>query len=120
MDTVRVYLCDRTFDLKMRVKNYLYRQSCLTHFVAEIHHVLQRYVAVYIIRSIVVRAHSRTVEAATAIKLAGNVTTERISLEFREEIADFSKRNFGITLFGNIKHSRMIIYRKYKSYKNNV
>lgn len=77
-------------DLKVRVK-IICIQSCLTHFVAEIHHVLQRYVAVYIIRSIVVRTHSRAIEAATAIKLAANVTSES-SLEFREKIADFETK----------------------------
>lgn len=59
--------------------------------MTEIHHVLQGYVAVYVIRGIVVRAHSRAVEAATAIKLAANVTSE-ISLEFREEIVNFKAK----------------------------
>ena len=41
--------------------------------MAEIHDVLQGYIAIYIVRSIVIRAHSRAVEAATAIKLATNI-----------------------------------------------
>lgn len=49
------------------------KDEYLTHFVVEIHHILQGYVAVYVVRRIVVRAHSRTVEATAAIQLAANV-----------------------------------------------
>lgn len=76
---------------KIADKKLFVHNQRLTHFMTEIHYVLQGYVAVYVIRGIVVRAHSRAVEAATAIKLAANVTSE-ISLEFREEIVNFKAK----------------------------
>lgn len=50
--------------------------------MAEIHDVLQGYIAIHIVRSIVIRTHSRAVEAATAIKLATNIIEERSLLIF--------------------------------------
>lgn len=60
----------------------------ITHFVAEIHDVLQRYVAVHVVCRIVIWPHSRTIEAATPIQLA--VTSYwKTLLAFHEKIIDF-------------------------------